>query len=93
MSEKPNNTALYEAISDLIHYCSENELPRTEEMLIVCISMLCQEEGSRNSLDTNKICTSPKSRLPAAQIHQDQRLDAPAISRKQSHVSANPETF
>ena len=36
MSEKPNNTALYEAISDLIHYCSENELPRTEEMLIVC---------------------------------------------------------
>ncbi len=79
MSEKPNHTALYEAISDLIYYCNDNELPRTEEMLIVCIAMLCHEEGSHNSLATAKIVTFPKSRLSGGAVQCESAKYQPLV--------------
>jgi len=79
MSEKQNHRELYEAISDLIYYCDDNALPRTQEMLIVCIAMLCNEEGNNNSLDTAKICPFPKSRPSAAAIQHGSAGYQPSV--------------
>ena len=62
MNVKKDHYGLYEAIADLIDYCSINELPQTRELLTVTISILCQEEGKINSLEKSNIIIFPRSK-------------------------------